>query len=355
MDLIDKLSDLAKRVNKQRTNVKTEEAAKTAFVLPFLQTLGYDIFDPDEVIPEYTADVLDKKGEKVDYAIQLNEKIQLLIECKQIGSSLEVKHAPQLYRYFSTLPDTRFGVLTDGIRYLFFSDLDKEHVMDKTPFFEFSLDEINDINVEELKRFSKVAFNLDEIRDNASKLKYQKMLKDVVRSEFEQPSEGLVRLWTKRVYEGNVNSQVKEQFTELVRITLKTFINESVRARLETAYQLEEPSQKVIEEVSSELVADSSDNGVVTTEQESDAFRVVCSIVSESIDPDRVFIRDSKSYCSVLLDDNNRKGICRFFFGKNKSSVVVFTANGEEKFEIEKISDIYKHKALILSSISQYE
>lgn len=48
--------------------------------MPFISALGYDVFNPTEVIPEFTADVGTKKGEKVDYAIKKDDKIIILIE-----------------------------------------------------------------------------------------------------------------------------------------------------------------------------------------------------------------------------------------------------------------------------------
>ena len=123
MDLIDKLNELSGRIKQQKNSVLTEEAAKTAFVLPFLQSLGYDIFNPSEVIPEFTADHGIRKGEKVDYAIKQDGSITILIECKSVDAELGGNHAGQLFRYFS-VTEARFSILTDGIRYLFFSDID---------------------------------------------------------------------------------------------------------------------------------------------------------------------------------------------------------------------------------------
>jgi len=175
MDLIDRLSELKTRISRQKASVGTEEAAKTAFVLPFIQLLGYDIFDPSEVVPELTADHGVKKGEKVDYAIKQDDQVVILIECKSIGAKLEAKHAGQLYRYFS-VTDARFAVLTDGIRYVFFTDLEKPNTMDQRPFFEFDVLDHRDEDVEELKKFARHSFDLDTILDTATNLKYHKAL-----------------------------------------------------------------------------------------------------------------------------------------------------------------------------------
>ncbi|WP_192625180.1 type I restriction enzyme HsdR N-terminal domain-containing protein [Desulfomicrobium macestii] len=214
MDFIDKIAELSTRIQRQKESVLTEEAAKTAFVLPFIQTLGYDIFNPEEVIPELTADHGVKKGEKVDYAIQLDKQKVILIECKPVGSDLEAKHAGQLFRYFS-VTEARFGVLTDGIRYVFFSDLEKENKMDERPFFEFNLMQYTESGVEELKKFTKNSFDLQTIISTASNLKYYKALIEEIRSEFDSPSEDLVKILTGRVYTGRFTQQVRDQFSEL--------------------------------------------------------------------------------------------------------------------------------------------
>lgn len=122
MDIEREIQTLAERASKHASSIQTEEATKTALVMPFLQMLGYNIFNPSEVIPEYCADVGIKKGEKVDYALLNNEKISILIECKTLGNNLSIKHASQLYRYFS-VTEAKFAILTNGVNYNFYSDL----------------------------------------------------------------------------------------------------------------------------------------------------------------------------------------------------------------------------------------
>ena len=116
MDLQAKLAELHKRTVDHREVLLTEEAAKTALVMPFIQMLGYDVFNPKEVIPEYTADVGTKKGEKVDYAICDEGKIRILVECKPASAPLNINHASQLFRYFS-VTDARLAILTNGVAY----------------------------------------------------------------------------------------------------------------------------------------------------------------------------------------------------------------------------------------------
>ena len=104
--------------NTPKENIQTEEATKMAFIAPFLNLLGYDVFNPSIVVPEFVADVGSKKGEKVDYAIMDNGKPLILIEAKSVHENLD-NHNNQLVRYF-TVTDAKFGILTNGIEYRFF-------------------------------------------------------------------------------------------------------------------------------------------------------------------------------------------------------------------------------------------
>jgi hypothetical protein len=123
--------------------IQTEEATKNAFILPFIGILGYDVFDPSEVVPEFTADVGTKKGEKVDYAIIRDKKVIMLFECKACDANLDESHASQLYRYFS-VTESRIGVLTNGILYRFYTDLEEPNKMDSKPFMELNIIEIQE-------------------------------------------------------------------------------------------------------------------------------------------------------------------------------------------------------------------
>ena len=139
----DALTLLSKKVADQWEQIETEEATKTAFILPFISTvLGYDIFNPQEVIPEYTADVGVKRGEKVDYAVMDGGDVRILIECKKVSGDLTAEHAAQLYRYFS-VTKARIAVLTNGRVYNFYTDLDAPNIMDQRPFLVLDLSDID--------------------------------------------------------------------------------------------------------------------------------------------------------------------------------------------------------------------
>ena len=350
MDLVDRVRQLSERIARQKEHCTTEESAKTAFVLPFLQALGYDVFDPTEVTPEFVADVGTKKGEKVDYAISINEEIQMLIECKPIGSKLELQHASQLYRYFS-VTSARFGVLSDGIRYCFYTDLDAANKMDDRPFFVLDLEQYKEGDIANLKKFSKEAFDLDAIISTAADMKYQRALADELKREFAEPSEDFTRIIASRVYSGRFTQQVAERFSSLLKRAISDYVRERVDSRLKGA--LEARPQELEEDI--DEAASGDDDGVVTSAIEIDGFKVVRAIASECVDPTRIVMRDSKSYCAVLFDNNNRKPVVRLHFNnETRLRLQVFDVDNPDRIEINSVPDIYQYKEKIKSAVRRY-
>jgi predicted type IV restriction endonuclease len=191
MDFIDKIRELSARIPKQLEYIQTEEATKNALVMPFISALGYKVFDPIEVTPELCADVGVKKGEKVDYAILREGEPIILFECKHHAADLGKVHASQLYRYFS-VTEARFSVLTNGLAYWFYTDLEAPNKMDEKPFFEFNMLDIKESAVEELKKFSKSVFDLDNILTTASELKYTREITRLLVEQMQEPTEEFV-------------------------------------------------------------------------------------------------------------------------------------------------------------------
>ncbi|MEW4567199.1 type I restriction endonuclease [Tautonia sp. JC769] len=354
MDLIDHLSQIAARIPAHRVHLATEEATKNALVLPLINALGYNVFDPTEVVPEFIADVGTKKGEKVDYVIMRDGKPAILIECKSVGSKLSLNHASQLFRYFTTT-DARFAVLTDGIEYQFYTDIEAPNKMDSHPFFEFSMLSLDGKIVEEIKKFSKQAFDLNNILCNASELKYKKQIRGLLANEMNSPSDEFVRLFTKQVYNGPITTNVKQQFSQLVGDAFRDFIKEMVQQRIQTALDGVSP-------VSSSITSDSrtddcqeNEEEIVTTEEETEGYHIVRAILSKHVNPRRIVIRDTKSYCGILLDDNNRKPICRLRFNYSQKYVGLFDAQrNEEKIPIEAPTDLFKYESRLVDTIIYY-
>ncbi len=235
MDFIDKLRALTSRAQSIAAHAQSEEATKTALVLPFLGVLGYDVFDPTEVVPEYIADVGQKKGEKVDYAIIKDGSPILLIECKPSDSELTQENTSQLYRYF-TSTDARFGILTNGLVYRFYSDLDEPNKMDDSPFMEFSiLEEVTPRSADSLKIFTKASFDLQSSIHAATNVKYITSIKQVLADQLKRPSTDFVLFILGQVYKGAKTKKVRESFSIIAHEAFREFINDRVQKRLKAA------------------------------------------------------------------------------------------------------------------------
>lgn len=353
MDFADRIRELANRIPQQLPHIRTEEATKNALVMPFISALGYNVFDPFEVTPELDADVGVKKGEKVDYAVLKDGKPIMLFECKPCNCSLDECHASQLYRYFS-VTDARIGVLTNGVSYRFFSDLEAPNKMDAKPFLEVDLRAVDDLQLSELKKFSRSAFELGSILANASDLKYTREIKRILAQELNQPSEEFVRFFVTRVYQGRMTQSVREQFAEIVKKALQQFISEKVSDRLKSALAQEQES--VQPEAAEELAAAVEPTRSETTEEEMQGFYIVRAVLAQAVNPERVVMRDQKSYCSILLDDSNRKPICRLWFNSAQKYVGIFDAEkNETRASISNPVEIYRLSNQLRETVGRYE
>lgn len=352
MDFADRIRELATRIPNQLPHLRTEEAAKNALVLPFISALGYNVFDPFEVTPELDADVGIKKGEKVDYAILKDGKPVMLFECKACAANLDECHASQLYRYFSVTP-ARVGVLTNGVVYRFFSDLEAPNKMDSRPFLEVNLLTADEMVLAELKKFSKASFEIGAILANANDLKYTREIKRILMQELNQPSEDFVRFFVAQVYSGRMTQSVREQFTEITRKALQQFVSERVSDRLKSALAQEVESTKA---APAEELAATQEPAVETTTEEMQAYYIVKAILAQMVDPDRVILRDQKTYCSVLLDDSNRKPICRLWFNTAQKYIGLFdAAKAETRVPIASLSEIYRQATALRETVDRYE
>lgn len=359
MDLIDDIRSLASKIEKSRGLVSTEEATKNAFVMPFIAALGYDVFDPTEVTPELVADVGVKKGEKIDYAVLRDSKPIMLFECKHHGANLDNEHASQLYRYFS-VTECRVAVLTNGIEYRFFSDLDAPNKMDAKPFMAFSILDFPEALLPEVKKFSKSAFDLDTLLSAANELKYTREIKALLAQQLVTPSEEFVKFCATGIGVQRMTQSVKDQFTALTRRALSDFISDRMNERLKSALGTSVGPVSYEAKVTTEFIEAESKEGqdpdVETTEDEIQGFMIVKAILANVVDIKRVFHRDQQRYFGILLDDNNRKPICRLHFNaKAKKYIGLFgESKVEERILIEDLDGIYAHAERIRDTVKRY-
>jgi len=320
--------------------------------MPFIQSLGYDVFNPLEVIPEFTADIGLKKGEKVDYAIIMNNQPQILVECKWWGENLDVYNS-QLFRYFHTTK-AKFGLLTNGIVYRFYTDLIEPNKMDEKPFLEFDITNIKEQALNELKKFHKSYFDVNNIINSASELKYSNEIKSILNKELNEPSPEFVKFFIRQVYTGQATEKVIKKFSEIVKKSLNQFISDIISERLKTA--LEKENAKEIEQVKkeTELVKD-DENKIETTNEELEGFFIVKSILRSKIGSERIYYRDFHNFFSVLLDDTIRQTVCRLWFNNDKKFIGFLDDKKKEtKYELNVLDDIYKYTDLIIKSAEKF-
>lgn len=345
---------LSKRVIAMRASISTEEATKTSIIMPFFQILGYDIFNPTEFTPEFTADVGIKKGEKVDYAIMSEGHPVILIEAKSINEVL-LKHDSQLFRYFGTTT-AKFGILTNGIIYRFFTDLEQPNKMDTEPFFEFNLLELKDNQVQELFKFKKDSFDLANIFSNASDLKYLNKTKEYLNTLWTNPPEDFISHVTSHIYEGKKTRATLDKFEPIIKKSFKQFINDIVNEKLNAALKTtnNEEVQPILSE--SDEKADTTvdvDLLIVTTEEEIEGYSIVKVILHEMIDLERVHYRDNRHYFNVLLDNSIRKWIVRLGFN-GKQKYIQFNDDTKSSVNIDRVTDILKYKEKIIDVTKKF-
>lgn len=363
MDFKDQIKQLSERVVKLKENIQTEEATKTAFIMPMIQALGYDVFDPTEVVPEYTCDLGIKKGEKIDYAIHKDGQPIILIECKHWKEDL-TSHNGQLFRYFH-VSNARFGILTNGIIYRFYTDLVEKNKMDEKPFFEFNLEKYRESQVEKLREFHKSYFDIDTILNTASELKYTNEIRNAIVQEVNNPSDEFVKYFARPVYPGRFNDVVLEQFRAIVKQAFAQYANDYMNERLKSAIgadtvvenRVDAKPENAAQPASEEPTPEDSDNKITTTEEELQGFYIVRAILYPELDDiSRVAQRDTQSYFGILLDDNNRKPICRLHFNSSNKYIETFDSEKKgTKHQIASLDDIYKYRNEIIAACKMYQ
>lgn len=344
MELEAKLEALADKVRRHAEILETEEASKFALVNPFIEALGFDLSNPSEVTPEFTCDYGGRRGEKVDYAIRVGGEVAMLVECKSTASELSLKHASQLCRYFGA-SDARFAILTNGAVYKFFTDLDATNRMDAEPFLEVDIRDLKKSDVKGLAKFQKSDFDIDSAAEAAANMQMETSVIDALKSEMATPSDEMVRLVASHVTDRRLTPGVKSVIARHIPNAFNAIVRERLDAKWSSAMS-DEPENEP-----------ASTSEVETTQEELDGFYIVRAIGSELVAPERIVIRDSQSYCAVLLDDNNRKPIARLRFNSPTTKYVgTFDADkNEEMNAVKETRDIFKLRKQILARISAME
>lgn len=308
------LSELADRVRTLSPTIDNEEATKHALVLPFLRTLGYDVFNPAEVAPEFRAEGGTKPKDKVDYAIVLNGQPRLLVECKTVGENLASDHG-QLYRYFAAT-SAHFGILTDGVEYWFYSDTVQPNVMDNEPFYEMDLREIVDSDVRCLQSFRRDSFDERAAQAEAEQMRWTQNVQRLIAAQFERPDDELVKWFARKVYRGRYTATVADNFRHIVRQGFNQEVSDRVKRVVERSLQ-----------------ASSSDSGqdevadIAAALHDADALRVIQTVVADVVPANRLSLRETKKFGKVLLDGAAPKIVAKLYLA-DPNSLAFIVGNG---------------------------
>lgn len=365
MDFKDQIIRLSEKIAGQKDNIATEEATKTSFIMPMISALGYDVFNPFEVVPEMDCD-LTKRGDKIDYAIMKDNTPILLIECKHCKQNLDL-HSTQLAKYYAA-SNARFGVLTNGVEYRFYADLEKQNIMDEKPFLVVDMLDLSDSDIEQLKKFHKSYYNEHDILSTAQELQITIQIKDLLNRNFQQPGDDFTRYFVKCLNDGKSTVKQIEQYRPIVKKSIASVINYIIAERLNVAMKSDRGngSKKSEEETHSDVVAESAakdlpdgivfqdeEKGIITTQEEMDAYNIVRSILRQYVDVKRIQYKDYKSYFTVNLDGSTWWWICRISLGKRKRSIGFPEENykSNEWVEIESLDDIFQYADRLKASL----
>jgi hypothetical protein len=355
MDFIDQLKQFSTRVESIKASLQTEEATKTAIIMPFFAMLGYDVFNPQEFVPEYTADVGTKKGEKVDYAIIDNGNPTILIEAKWIGANLE-KHDSQLFRYFGTT-SAKIGILTNGLVYKFYTDLETPNKMDLQPFLEVDISDIKEAQVAELKKFHKSSFDVENVINSASELKYSYAFKELFAKELQNPSDDLLRLFLTSSYSGMKTQVVLDKFRPILKKSLNQYISEIMNDKIKSALSVNETQggEAVQAEEPAGEDPDMAVDKIVTTQEELEAFYAVKSLLVDVLDAADIVYKDTESYMTICFKGMVTKWICRLYMNGAKKQLVVSGADkSQQKFTFTAIDELFQYREVLQASARRF-
>lgn len=287
-----------------------------------------------------------------------NNEVQILIECKKIGEPLNINHASQLFRYFH-VTNARISILTNGQIYKFFTDLDAPNKMDEKPFLEVDLLEIDENIIPELNKLTKSSFDLESIINAAGELKYVSQIKKILNTQLNTPEDEFVKFFASRVYDGILTQKVRELFLTLTKKAASQYINDQVNERLKSAITGTTPlsvqSAPELNTEESSNVPEKDETDVVTTLEELEGFHIVKAITRAVLDAPRITHRDTKSYFGILVDDNNRKPLCRLHFNRTQKYIGLFDIEkNETRHPIETVDDIYSFADILKATAALY-
>lgn len=354
MEIAKNLSKIADSIDGLKSSLQTEEATKMALILPFIKALGYDVFNPMEVCPEYDCDISKSKGEKVDYAIFKDDSPILVIECKHWNQNLSI-HNAQLSRYFVST-DARFGLLTNGIQYNFFSDVEKPNIMDSTPFLSFDIRKLNTDEISILSYFTKECFSINHTFNIARKWKYRNIVRELMIQELKEPSKALSKIIASKIDNGCFGSKALSEIRELIKdfgLQLISVFSDSKNKMPCISHEKETHSTSSISVLQEEKIHDE----VKIQKHYNNSLRVLSilnELLAENIGNHSLHIRIWKEDFSIVLDDTSWCWMARFrtTWAGNRMYLHLngSTFSKKEVIMLQDIEDIRNYKERVIES-----
>lgn len=352
MDYIDQLKQFGAKAAQLVKVIGTEEATKNALILPFFQMLGYDVFNPLEFVPEYTADVGIKKGEKVDFAIVIDGKPTIFIEAKSCNQKLE-SHDSQLFRYFAT-SSAKLAILTNGIVYRFYTDIDEKNKMDLSPFMEFNLLDIKDSLVPEIKRFHRNSLDVDSIFGAASDLKYTTAIKELLAKQAVDPDDGFLSFIVKEIYTGRKSAVVMDKFKDIFKKSFSQYVNDLMNEKFKSLMEPKEKADATAPLEPAPIEPEEPRSAINTTADELECFIIIKSLLHDVIPPARLTYKDTQYYFNVLLDGKVTRWICRLQLdGDRKWLIIPDAEKNQTRHELTCNDDLYQFRKELQESAAR--
>lgn len=268
-----------------------------------------------------------------------------------------------LFRYFGTTK-AKFAILTNGQHYRFYTDLEEPNKMDEVPFLDINILDIKDAQVAELKKFHKSTFNVSDIFDTASELKYSHEFQKILANELQNPSDDLLRLFLSSVYSGVKTQAIMEKFRPILKKALNNYISELMSDKIKSALEVNTDSQtQTAVEGSSEPdhaetdseSAPSHASKIVTTEEELEAYVIVKMLLKDSVSVEDISCKDTINYFAVLYQGKTTKWICRFILRDSHKLLIIPDENKKEnRIPIDSIYAIENYKEQLIEVLTRY-
>lgn len=363
MTFIDALKELSDKIPTYLPSVKLEAQTRTSLVEPFLRALGYDTSNPSEVVPEYGANFAvhgSKQDNHVDYGIlDADGTPRIVIEVKHHRIQLNNGYK-QLASYF-VATQAKLGILTNGLIYRIYTDLDRVNVLDLAPVLEIDLRSAPDALLSELKFLTKDEFDPAMIKSRGKDRRIVNGIKKVLREQLQEPvHEDLVRYFFRELNPGQTfTNKIKPIYQKYTHRALTQFIQDEIDLFL-TKARSTNVSESLSEPILDSELEVNLGTTIETTDEELEAYAIVKMLLGSIIDADRLYLRDRLSYCNVLLDDNKNKPVCRFYFNGAQKAISVFDQPGEtasereDKILISAIDDVMGLRDRLHSSLATY-